>query len=201
MEKINIICLNPANDSEMKVEICDSTTVSDIINELITSDFIPDIGLSAKYGLYIKGNLIFDSQNLINSGAKDGLWIQVGIELIEYEAMGGSIDLYGMWQIAYPYIDQISTVLGIVGGMVGFGVWLKNRFDGTYYPDKLTRLITNKETWNLCELSKKLDIPNNEIKYLLKGYGYQWDSKTLLYHKTDKTIEIVDKINDINYDI
>lgn len=49
------------------------------------------------------------------------------------------------------------------------------------FPDAFTDAIYRKNAWNHFELSKELGKEVEETKNLLKGLGYSWDRKKLLY--------------------
>ena len=42
-------------------------------------------------------------------------------------------DLLSLWNTIYPFLDQVGTVLGIVGTSVGFGIWVKKSIPDIIY--------------------------------------------------------------------
>lgn len=78
-EKINVTFLHPTNGRDMEVEIDSSLTASDVINELITNNFIPDNSNSGGYKLLIKETQteIGGSQTVESGGAHDGSVIRI----------------------------------------------------------------------------------------------------------------------------
>lgn len=192
MQSINIVFLHPTNGSTLEAEMDVSLTADDIINELIACNFIPDDLGKGYYRLLIKDTLteIGGMQKIDIQGDKSNLTIRVLLAT----CAGGGEYLLGLWQSVYPYLDQIGTALGIIGTTVSFGVWIKNKFGYYYEPKQFVEKITDKEFWNAHELALKLNITNEEAKNLLKGFGYKWDNHFSLYYKTDKTIEILEKI-------
>lgn len=55
-ENIHATILHTSNGQEMDVELDDSLTVADIINELIACNFIEDTVNKRRYGTYIKNS-------------------------------------------------------------------------------------------------------------------------------------------------
>lgn len=56
--------------------------------------------------------------------------------------------------------------------------------------------IYSKNSWNLDELSKQTEIEKENLKSILKGFGFRWDRESLKYVKTDKSEEIYIKLAD-----
>jgi len=106
----------------------------------------------------------------------------------------GGCDIIELWNEIYPYLDQIGTMLGIAGAAIGFGAWLKGKFGKSHPPKLITDVVTDKELWNVHELAITLDITDEDAKKVLIGFGYKWDRRYSLYYKTDKTVEIIEKI-------
>jgi hypothetical protein len=79
MEKINVTFLHPTTDRTMEVEIDDSLTATAVLNELVSSNFIPDNAGNGGYELLIKDtqNRIGGGQTVSSGGAKDGSTIRV----------------------------------------------------------------------------------------------------------------------------
>ena len=60
--------------------------------------------------------------------------------------------------------------------------------------------IYSKDSWNLYELSKQTNIEKDNLKKILKGLGYEWDKKALVYKKTEKSKKIFEEIQRKIYD-
>jgi len=194
MESFNVKIIHPTNNSDIDVGIPKDTLLSDVFSQLIEANFL---SAGQSYSGVLKN---YYNKSLDNDRTVDENGIRHDdIILIVLSTKAGGIDMPGLWQEFYPYLDQIGTVLGITSAAIGFGAWVKNKFEKTHSPKKFSEIITDKELWNLHELAIKLDITDEESKNLLKGYGYKWDKRYSLHYKTDKTIEIIEKFKDAIY--
>lgn len=104
-----------------------------------------------------------------------------------------------LWAMYYPILDQIGTGISILGGVIAFGKWIKNKVSTRIPPSSYFDFVTAKSTWNHYELSKYLDIEHEDAKKLLSGLGYIWDNKLKLYIITHKTYEIRDGLSRISW--
>jgi hypothetical protein len=114
----------------------------------------------------------------------------------------GGPDLFSiaqLWTMYYPVLDQIGTGITILGGIIAFGKWVKNKVSTSIPPSSYFDFITAKSAWNHFELSKYLNIDDNDAKKLLQGLGYVWNNKTKLYISTHKTYEIRDSLSRISW--
>lgn len=105
-------------------------------------------------------------------------------------------DIQLWWKEAYPVIEQIATVAGAITGVAAIAVtpisfikWVRNKLQRKREKSELTwiKTILEKDEWNISMLSQKLDITDDEAKKILKGFGYEWDAKKMLYVATDNT--------------
>lgn len=106
------------------------------------------------------------------------------------------VDIQLWWKEAYPVIEQIASVTGAITGVAAIAVtpisfikWVRNKLQRKREKSELTwiKTILEKDEWNFSILSQKLDITDDEAKKLLKGFGYEWDAKKMLYVATDNT--------------
>ena len=76
---INVTFLNPTTDQSMEVQVDDSMTATAVLNELISSGFIPDNAAQGGYSLLVKTTQkqISGSQTLAEGGAVSGSPIRV----------------------------------------------------------------------------------------------------------------------------
>jgi len=194
---INIKMIHPTNNSDIDIRLPSEILLRDVLSQLIEASFISS-GQPYAAILKPKGNRResrpLDNDKTIADNCVDNESI---IQLVIATQAGG-FDVMELWNAFYPHLDQIGTILGIAGSMLGFGVWVKKRFGNKYTPKQFTEKITDKELWNYHELALKLEISDDEAKRLLKGYGYSWNRHFSLYCKTDRTVAIIEKVkNDI----
>lgn len=193
LKRINYITItffNPGDTSNMEVEIDENLTPEEIIRECILCGFINDC--KAGYRLFNKRMMT----ELPNSVSVSELGIKNGddIRIIYNTDAGGGFG--GLWEIIYPYLDAIGTILGIVELGIEFGKWLKKKFEYYYAPKNFMSFITECDSWSSNELASKLNIKKDEAKHLLKGFGYEWDNEKLLYCSTKRTKAIVNLVDE-----
>ncbi|MCL2874659.1 MAG: hypothetical protein FWE29_07020 [Defluviitaleaceae bacterium] len=123
----------------------------------------------------------------------------LGLMLIE-------IDIADWWAQAYPFIEQTAAITGAVTGVAlvasapfVFVKWIRETIKHKKVKDeyKWVQSILGNDSWNISELSDKLSISEDQTKKLLKGFGYVWDSRKMLYISTDVT----DKLRSIRAEI
>jgi len=108
------------------------------------------------------------------------------------------IDMTSWWVQAYPIVEHIAIITGAVVGTATityapfkFVKWVRDKArpkNGCEY--QWIQDVISKESWNISELSEKLSIPKEQTKELLKGFGYVWDSRKMLYVETKGTREL-----------
>lgn len=108
-----------------------------------------------------------------------------------------NIDIATWWEQAYPIIEQISTVAGaatVVGAPIVFIKWIRGKLKAQTEKSEYSwiKLILNEDEWNVSILSEKMNLSEDEIKRLLKGFGYAWNPKKMLYTSTDETEKLRD---------
>lgn len=197
MGSINVKIIHPTNNSDIDVGIPEETILEDVFSQLIDASFLSR-GQSYSGVLRSTEGRNYDapldnSKTVLENGIANNDTI---VTVLSTQAGCGFVSFTTLWQSIYPYLDQLGTVLGIAGTAVGIGVWIKRKFSQRYSPDEFISLVTSKELWNSHELSMKLAITNEEAKDLLKGLGYKWNRTFAMFVKTDRTIEILEAIND-----
>ncbi|MCL2853091.1 MAG: hypothetical protein FWE20_08685 [Defluviitaleaceae bacterium] len=105
------------------------------------------------------------------------------------------IDIAGWWAQAYPIIEQIANVLGVTGGVFVFVGWVRKviQAKSKYAEYEILQEILHKDEWNISDLAKELSISNEQAKNLLKGFGFIWDSRKMLYVCSKNTIQLCEK--------
>jgi len=187
---INVKIIHPTNNSDIDIGVPEEILLRDVFAQLIEATFLSS-------GQHYSGvNISKDNQPLDNEKtiSENGVENNETILTVLSTKAGGGFDIVQLWQDFYPYLDQVGTVVGIAGAAIGLGAWIKSKFAKKYTPQEFTSVITNKEFWNAHELAIRIDITDEESKNLLKGFGYKWDKRYSLYYKTDKTVEIIEKI-------
>lgn len=108
--------------------------------------------------------------------------------------------LIEIWDYYSPIFSDISVVLSIGCFSIQFVKWLTGKFGNKLPPLPLVEFINKKEIWNSKELAMLLKITDDEAKYLLKGFGYDWDNKFQAFKKSHRTKEIVKEIKNIPWE-
>lgn len=110
-----------------------------------------------------------------------------------------AFDIKSWWEHAYPVIAQIATVTGAITGVAAITVtpitfikWIRSKLQEKQIKEEYEwiKLILNEDKWSICFLSQKLDLTDDETKRILKGFGYKWDAKKMLYIATEYTFEL-----------
>jgi len=116
------------------------------------------------------------------------------------------IDIAQWWTSAYPIIEVIANVTGALTGVAAVVAapivsikWLRDIVNrgGRDRPNEeynRIRRVLKRHTWNVTELSEQLDIPKECAKDLLRGFGYIWDSKRMLYIASENTERLIYKL-------
>lgn len=131
------------------------------------------------------------SQNIYSVNVISSTTEHRGIGLILTE-----IDIAGWWAMAYPIIEQIANVTGTLTGVATiasapflFVKWLrkeiKTKNSNNEY--KWIKIIIDKDEWNISSLATMIALPKNQVKNILKGFGYIWDSHRMLYIASENT--------------
>ena len=105
--------------------------------------------------------------------------------------------------IAYPILEQIANVIGALTGIAAVGYspyqfikWVRGRAKKRKLSSraelKMVETLLEKNEWNASQLAETLFISKDEAKYLLKGFGYIWDPKKMLYIAIENTTELSD---------
>ena len=123
-------------------------------------------------------------------GFNDGIGGDGGIILLEISEM---------WQQLYPIFEDISVVLGIIGGGRALANWIKSLFTKKVPPIAIFELINSRDFWNHQEFAELLNINKDDSKQLLKAIGFEWNRKMRMYIKTKKTLELIDKIANVQW--
>ena len=103
------------------------------------------------------------------------------------------------WDEIWDALNKIAIICTISGVSI-FSV--KSIFDGIRSrfvkreipPHSLHDVIFTRSCWNHNELAELLDMPLEETKHLLKGFGYVYDRKAMMYIPGEHAQEIKDKI-------
>lgn len=110
-------------------------------------------------------------------------------------------DIGNWWEKAYPVIVQIASITGAVTGTaaiatapVAFIKWLRNKLQSKQKKNEYTwiKFILSKDEWNISALSEELGLSANEVKGILKGFGYRWSAEKMLYVSTEETQKLRD---------
>lgn len=117
---------------------------------------------------------------------------QILLDFVDNSTIGFS----ELWCHIYPYLDCVGTIFGVVGGTVGFGKWLKSKFEHKQSPCELLSFVTDSNTWSSLELASDLNITQEEAKNILKGFGYEWNKSEKLYYRTDRTYAIINLLEE-----
>ncbi len=103
------------------------------------------------------------------------------------------------WDEIWDALNKIAIICTISGVSV---LSVKSIFDGIRSrfakreipPHSLHDVIFTRSCWNHNELAEFLDMPIEETKHLLKGFGYVYDRQTMMYVPGEHAKEIKEKI-------
>lgn len=155
-QKVKLIIIHPTNTDDEIFNKLDVTTiidfelenykyikVIDVIRKLTSCKLIPNYLTAGDYKFLItefgSETEIEESQNLVFCDTNKGLVIKV---IPTYLAHGYFDEIVELWNAIYPYLDQVGTVMGIASGAIGFGMWIKSKFEkNTHLNNSLTKLL------------------------------------------------------------
>ena len=189
------------DEIDRDLENCDQTIITLDTDSDASVREIED-GLMKKYrfaSLY-RINIVYNGiviNSALTSRELSFFELQIGM----HRGRNASVNFLAIWNIAYPYLDQISTVLGIGGAAIGFGSWIKKRFKDDSKVANYLDLFTSKQCWTVPQFADFLGVDKEEAKHLLKGFGYEWDNTAKVYVKTPRTDEIVKSICKCHYEV
>lgn len=172
VDTIEVKLIHPTNNSDIDAEIPVELTLGDVFNQLVEATFLTEGQLYTGV-LKPRGNrndsIPLDNQKSIRANCINN---NDTIQIFIATAAAGEVDyiVVDLWRAIYPYLDQVGTVLGITGTVVGFGAWIKNKFSRKYTPSSFVEKLTSKELWNAHELSLKLNISDEDAKKTAKGF-------------------------------
>lgn len=133
----------------------------------------------------IKDNTIYADTGIIQAGG-------VGLK-----------EIIQLWEEYLPIIEQISTFFGLVGGVVGFGKFLRGIFvdkkKELIPPHSLFDFILERDKWNHYELAESLAIEIEDSKNLLQGLGYKWDKSKKMYVHQGDVNKIKNKLSEVSF--
>lgn len=177
-------------DKNRNIENEITCLINDISNDL---DVYTTNQLTYQMHKYIE-----ESQKMFEAMEKNASKLETDAELLECLCpplldVIPTIDIKAWWEQAYPIIEQIATVTGAITGVatitavpLAFIKWIRNKFQGKN-EYKWIKLILSEDEWNVSILSQKLELSKSETKKVLKGFGYVWDAKKMLYIATENT--------------
>lgn len=106
------------------------------------------------------------------------------------------------WDTIWEVLNKIAIICTISGLSV---LSVKSIFDGIRSrfvkkeipPHALYDIIFARSYWNHNELAELLDIPKEETKSLLKGFGYVYDRQKMMYVPGEHANKIKGELKDI----
>lgn len=110
-----------------------------------------------------------------------------------------NIDINEWWNQAYPIIEQIATVTGAMTGVatiiatpVAFIKWVRSKFQQKEEKAEYSwvKYILNEDEWHVDDLANKLCLSHDEAKSILKGFGYVYNRKDMLYKMSEYTLKL-----------
>ena len=101
--------------------------------------------------------------------------------------------VFDTWNTIYPVLEQLSVLLGCIGGVYGFISWVKNRSQGGYHRE-FEKMIKQKDWWNHHEFAQTIRLTPDAAKQILVAFGYVWDNKKHLYIKSKETNKRINAI-------
>lgn len=93
------------------------------------------------------------------------------------------------WTQAFPIIEHIAAVTGAITGTAAITSWIRNKLSKNQKGEELiwVKIILREDEWNTSILASVLGLPEDEAKTILKGFGYIWNAKKMMYVATDAT--------------
>ena len=93
------------------------------------------------------------------------------------------------WTQALPIIEQIASVTGAIIGTSSITSWILHKLSKSKMGKELAwvKIILTEEEWSPSILAQLLGLQEDEAKMILKGFGYIWNPKKMLYVSTDAT--------------
>lgn len=89
------------------------------------------------------------------------------------------IDWIKVWEMVGSIINAIS----VFGGFIAFIDFIKRYFEKEKtYPHAMMDFLYKRNLWNHNELAGLLRMSKDDVKLLLKLYGYKWDNSKKLYY-------------------
>jgi hypothetical protein len=119
----------------------------------------------------------------------------------------GFYDPIAVWQQFYAIVQYVEPVLDVGGAAVGGAtfIWQRLRRNASatapevISPGAFFSLLVSRNQWNVHELSDLVDITADEARALLKGCGFDWDSHRGAYFQTERTKEVVAKLENVKW--
>jgi len=100
------------------------------------------------------------------------------------------------WKAAYPIIEQVANVTGALTGTAAivsapfiFIKWARGKLQRTPEINEFAWIqsILWREEWSASSLAYELSISGDDAKQMLKGFGFAWDPKKMMYIATEHT--------------
>jgi len=117
-------------------------------------------------------------------------------KIFHFSVVQHILDIANWWAQAYPILESIAVATGALTGVatvvsapVIFIRWVRNRISKNEY---MLLKVLEKDSWNVSLLSEMLAINEDETKKLLRGFGYTWDSRKMLFIATEHTEKLRD---------
>lgn len=101
-----------------------------------------------------------------------------------------------IWEI---FINSIGSIIFTVDAINSFKFIKDKLIKKKANPVSFITYIYNKDKWNLNELCESVSLDKENLRNILKGLGYKWNKKELLYEKTEESNIIYKKITEIEY--
>lgn len=116
--------------------------------------------------------------------------------VVGYPQAGGPgwLTVMGIWEYAYPILNDIAVLITITGGAISLFNFLKKlkKKKKTEIPQTIFDIVYSRKMWNHNELAVLLNISNDNAKSWLKLLGYIYDRKKQCYIQ-GKDVPIIKK--------
>ena len=110
----------------------------------------------------------------------------------------GFLDWMEIWEQIYPILESFATIAGVASALTATGKWLVSLRKHPETPAlSYFDLIFSRPAWNHFELSRLLQVDPQDGKQILLSLGYQYDRKTLLYVQQPKSLELKEKLSNV----